>query len=193
MAMTREAKARKSRLTRLGNDGLGQAVKFECTGGVDPSTLSEQDYLKAFRKSSCSPVIAIAGVMGTKLQVLIDCEILKKQQPDLFARCGWSTCSWSMMSSKPKAEYTIWIPSITSPLTLASPLHKRKECMAGLFGTSWTKKSNNLFLNPLAGVTIKAMGYTNETREASNCGFESISNLIPVYEVLNPSKYKMFM
>jgi Lecithin:cholesterol acyltransferase len=54
------------------------------------------------------------------------------------------------------------------------------------------KKSNNLVLNPLAGVTIKAMGYTNETREASNCGFESISNLIPVCEVLNPSKYKMF-
>lgn len=42
------------------------------------------------------------------------------------------------------------------------------------------------------GVRILAMGYSEKTRQKSDCGFESVSNLLPVANFLSPAKYKVF-
>ena len=175
------------------NIGKG-AGRFHCTGGIDPSSMGETEYLKAFRMSKCSPVIAIAGIMGTKLQVMINCEELKEYHLDIFKGCGWSTCGNSLFGTKPKPEYAVWIPSLISPFTILSPFQNHKTCLASVLGLQYKfdTNSNTFVLNKIKGIKIKAMGYTPETRQNSDCGYESVSNLLPVSNFMSPSKFKMF-
>ena len=187
--------AAKSRLSELKEAASLQASDFACTGGVDPSKMSATDYLRAFANGPCTPVAVLAGISGTKLQVQIDCETLRANNRLVFDQCRWTSCTgWStnIIGSTPKPEYTIWIPDITSPFSLANPREKAKECFAGLLGIGWSSQGGKLFMKPSSGVKIVPMGMTAETAATSRCGFESISNILPIWQVLTPEKYRIF-
>ena len=47
--------------------------------------MDHAEYIYAFRKGPCSPVIVIACITATKLRVQIDCEKLKAERPEIFA------------------------------------------------------------------------------------------------------------
>ena len=48
-----------------------------CINGEDPTYLSTKEQLKLFVQGQCSPIIMVPGMLGTKLQAEIDCEVLK--------------------------------------------------------------------------------------------------------------------
>jgi Lecithin:cholesterol acyltransferase len=183
------------RLSELKHAISLQAGDFACTGGIDPSKMAATDYMKAFASGPCTPVVVLAGMSGTKLQVLIDCETLKQSNPKLFNQCRWTSCtgcSTNIIGNTPKPEYTIWIPDLTSPFSLANPKEHAKECLAGLSALNWVSQGGKLTIKAQAGVKILPMGMTSETITTSKCGFESISNILPVWQVLSPEKFKIF-
>lgn len=104
--------------------------KFHCTGGKDPSKMSEMQYLEEFKNGNCSPLIAIAGIMGTKLQVEIDCNTMKEQNNEVFKKCGWTTCGFTIFGRKPNREYDVWIPSLISPFSILSPFQSQRTFSA---------------------------------------------------------------
>jgi Lecithin:cholesterol acyltransferase len=172
-----------------------QASDFACTGGVDPSKLSSQDYLKAFAKGPCTPVVVLGGITGTKLQVQIDCPTLRANNPNLFEQCRWTSCSGSstnIIGTTPKSEYTIWIPDITAPFSVADRRNKSKECFAGLLGLSWYQEASAMKLKQNPGVRILPYGMTTESITSSKCGFDSISLIWASVQTVLSEKYKIF-
>ena len=185
----------KSRLNDLRDAVNLQASDFACTGGVDPSKMNAKDYLAAFARGPCTPVIVLAGISGTKLQIQIDCQTLRANNPTVFDQCRWTSCTGlnnNIIGSTPKPEYTVWIPDITSPFSLANPRDKAKECFAGLLGIAWNQQGSSLYMKTAPGVRVLPLGMTAETKATSKCGFESISNILPIWQVLTPEKYRIF-
>lgn len=75
--------------------------------------MSPKEQLMEFAKGPCLPVTVVPGILGSKLKVEINCEVLQKENPEIFQACGWSTCTgWGILASKPKAEYNLWIIAI---------------------------------------------------------------------------------
>ena len=179
-------------LKNLKSSNLGAAA-FHCTGGQDPSKLSNKDYLTAFRKSTCSPVVVLAGIMGTKMQIVIDCPVLKASHPDIFKDCGWTTCSVTgTYTSFPRTEYTIWIPAIGGPFNIATTFPGSKTCLSHFLALKWEKVGSEYKHATFKGAKIQAMGYSPLTKTRSDCGFEAVSNLLPVFQTLAPPKFGMF-
>ena len=65
------------------------STKWVCTGGQDPSTLSNQEYVRAFAAGPCNPTVVLPGIAGSKLVATIDCKKFKKSSPSTFKACGW--------------------------------------------------------------------------------------------------------
>lgn len=75
--------------------------------------------MNEFIKGPCAPIVMLPGLIGTSLQVEVDCEVLRDQSPTVFENCGWSTCnSLEIWKKKPSAEYRLWIGLSTSPLSI---------------------------------------------------------------------------
>jgi hypothetical protein len=171
------------------------AATFECTGGKNPAQMTNIEYLKAFAAGPCTPLVAMAGISGTKLKLSINCAVLKSQRPDVFSGCGWSSCERSMtslLSYVPREEYNLWVPELTAPFSLINPTSKSNICMSNLLGFKWATNNGLLVTPGISGITVTAMGLTESTRLDSKCGFDSMSNLLPLLDVLTPRKYKMF-
>jgi len=171
------------------------AASFECTGGKNPSQMSNSEYLRAFASGPCTPLIAVAGISGTKLKVAINCSVLKSQRPDIMSACGWTSCERSLTSLLgriPKDEYNLWVPEITAPFSLINPSSDARRCMASLFGLRWNTNSGLMVTSGTPGVTVLPMGLSESTRSDSKCGFDSISNILPLLDILTPRKYKIF-
>jgi hypothetical protein len=167
--------------------------KFECTGGKDPSSMTKKDYLAAFVQGPCSPFMIMAGIAETKLMIQIDCPKLQKDHPAIFAGCGWNTCENGWFSSSPKKEYAIWIPDVISPFTLLDPLSsKHQNCFSSVFGLMFDKSSGIPRANPPSGVVIVPLGMTEATKRNSKCGFDAISNILPISFRLNPLKWRAY-
>lgn len=177
----------------LGQTLAGVKTTFDCTGGKDPSSMSKKDYLDAFAVGPCSPVMVMAGIAESKLRILIDCEKLKAKRPDVFSSCGWTSCNDSWFAYSPKHEYNIWIPDIISPFTLLDPLsYKHQRCFSSVFGMNFDKSSGQARSNPPVGITIVPLGMTEESRYNSRCGFDAISNILPISFRLNPLKWQAY-
>lgn len=178
--------------------GLGDIIgdtqsNFECTGGIDPSSMSKKDYLDAFAAGPCSPVMIMAGIAESKLRILIDCQKLKELRPDVFSGCGWSSCSDSWFAYSPKHEYNIWIPDIISPFTLLDPISSKQQiCFASVFGMEFDKTSAQPRSNPPDGITIVPLGMTEDSRYNTRCGFDAISNILPISFRMNPLKWRAY-
>lgn len=67
----------------------------------DQKIKTRKDYLKAFAKGPCSPIIIVPGVMASKLVVEIQCRILQERQPEIFKQCGWNACGFSPFGKSP--------------------------------------------------------------------------------------------
>ena len=135
------------------------------------------EYLKAFAEGPCNPTIFIPGILASKQKAVIDCPILRKSNPDLFAACGWKTCDGGR--GTPNAEYTIWIPAPFTPMSIVKPDMKNRQCFSGLLHlkSEFDEKGGFKFLET-PGVTIAPFGETEGTRFNSNCGFQAICNLV---------------
>jgi hypothetical protein len=64
--------------------------------------------------------------------------------------------------------------------------------MSNLLGFKWTNNNGLLVMPGISGITVTPMGLTETTRLDSKCGFESISNILPLLDILTPRKYKIF-
>lgn len=163
-------------------ESLRQTKNFVCTNGVDPSKMTPSQYIKTFAQGPCSPAVAVPGITGSKLVAKIDCETLKSTDPDTFRACGWTGCT-SLLSSKPKKEYRIWVPDLTSPMSIIKPYGSSKRCFAGLLGFDTEGSGTNFKIKPKAGVTIDTLGSTpdiGDTSSSNKCGWDAISNILPL-------------
>ena len=110
---------------------LKSSEKNICTGGVDPSSLSLKAYLAAFAAGPCAPTMVLPGLVGSRLRIIIDCEVLKSTDPATFAACGWTSCG-SGTTKSPKREYDGWIPRPLSPNSILTTDKNDKKCFSGL-------------------------------------------------------------
>lgn len=191
-ALRREATGSLSSLGSLRQDPQQQQADV-CTGGK--KVADNLAYLEAFHRGPCSPVIVLAGMAGTKLRVVIDCPKLRANHRDIFDTCGWSSCerSWSDVFGKaPREEYTVWIPDAISPFSLLSPTARTKACLAAVLGIRYEQASGEVRQQAVTGVSISSVGFTPETRKNSRCGFDSISNLVPLSASVLPTKFRQF-
>ena len=172
------------------------ATSFVCTGGKQPSKMPYKDYLAAFAAGPCTPVMVLAGISGTKLQVEIDCPTFQANNPTLFSDCKWTTCKknfWEINDKAPKAEYSIWMPDINSPMNIVNPGDLQKKCFTGLLGLTWKKNSSGQLVQvPVQGISVKPVGLSKETKTNSRCGFDSVCNILPVSKLIAPAIYKVY-
>ena len=159
----------------------------ECTGQSDFEENEHKEYLEAFAKGGCSPVVLIPGITGSKLVAKIDCEVLKQKSPEVFEACGWESCDPESGSEVPKSEYLIWIPEISSPMSLLRGSGKARLCFQGVMGFKVTKVTDDednkekVKFETSEGIEVRVLGDTQEstTFEASHCGFDAVRNLAP--------------
>jgi len=184
--------ARGQRLGSLGQTAPSLQADV-CTGGV--KVADHLAYLTAFHRGPCSPLVVLAGMAGTKLRVVIDCPLLRASHRDVFDTCGWSSCdrTWTDVFGKaPREEYTVWIPDAVSPFSLLSPTSRTKACLAAVLGFRYEEAQGRLQQRPVRGISVTSVGFTPETRKASRCGFDAISNLVPLASSLLPAKFRQF-
>lgn len=155
--------------------------------------MTTKQYLEAFNKGPCTPAVVLAGIAETKLMIQIDCALLQKSHPDRFATCGWNSCTTGIFKKAPKEEYGIWMPDLISPFTLINPLTtKYQQCFSALFGFVIDQTTGVPRVSPPKGVSIIPVGMTESTRKSSNCGFDSITSILPLNYRLNPLKWRAF-
>ena len=171
---------------------LGSSVDFVCTGGSNPLKMTQKEYIDAFANGPCTPLVVLAGVAGTKLHIQIDCPVLRANHPDIFSTCKWTTCESSILGSKPKSEYSIWIPDLISPFSLVNPTASAKGCFSKMIGINWESTKGTLEETVVKGIKINPVGMTPDTKHNSRCGFEAISNLLPISNILSPSDLKAY-
>lgn len=171
---------------------------FECTNGKNPALLTQSEYIDEFKKGPCSPTLVLAGIIGTKLNILIDCEELRSQHPDIFEVCGWRSCNSNVPSylrrifGVPHKEYSAWIPDVTSPFSLLDPRASAKQCFKRLLGLRHVKKGDQFYTESPKGVTVLPVGLTPETVFSSRCGFDAITNMLPVQLPFLPDKFNQY-
>ena len=152
--------------------------KYVCTGGVHPSDISYKEYLNRFAEGPCSPTVVIPGITGTKLQVVIDCEKFKDNNPELFKTCGWDTCKTGLFKSSPKSEYLLWVPGMTSPVSISGSKSK-KDCFSGMLSLQYELTNGVFTPYERIGLTVAPVGQTPETKSTSECGFSAVEDLMP--------------
>ena len=157
-----------------------------CVGGVDPDTLSIKEYVKAFAEGPCAPTILVPALNGSWLHILIDCEILRRTDPDIFKTCGWNTCKkhWPIINwfwRSPKKEYRIWAPHPFEPFSILPAYKNTKKCFIGLFKPNFKISKDKAEYYEKPGVKILPIGATPETRsrKVSECGSKGIDNGFP--------------
>ena len=167
-------------------ESIGFDKKNICVGGADPDTLSIKEYVKAFAEGPCSPTILVPGLNGSWLHILIDCEILRRTDPDIFKTCGWNTCKkhWPIINwfwRSPKKEYRIWTPLTKEPFSLIPVYKNTKKCFMALFKPHLKISKEGVELVEKPGAKIKPFGITPETRsrKVSDCGTKAMDNATP--------------
>lgn len=112
-----------------------------------------------------------------------DCEVFRENNPQVFEDCGWNSCHkdpFDIFSKVPQSEYNLWIPELTSPLSIVEWL-KSHKCFSGMLSPVFDlSKEKNQILSNKKGMTIKLFGFTPNTQSSSECGLAAIKNLLPV-------------
>ena len=155
--------------------------KFECTNGKNPSSLSNKEYLKEFAKGKCSPFVIVPAMTASRLVLVINCKVLKKENNEIFKSCGWTSCKKSKFEfwkSVPEKEYTIWNAPTLGPLTWFSPFKHSGECFSNFFQLylDFKKPLKDAVLKT-KGYQIRILGQSNKSDKSGKCGNETISNL----------------
>jgi hypothetical protein len=163
--------------------------KNVCTNGEKPSSLSTTSYLQEFGKGPCAPTVFIPGIAASLLHVQIDCNKLKSSDPFTFGQCGWTSCSGS---KAPLAEYKVWIPRLTYPMSIIKPSDRSRNCWKGLIGLNISGSGSSTKLSGRNGVTVAPIGDTRQTsvKSKGQCGFTAIEELLPL--LVNISGFHYF-
>ena len=153
-----------------------------CTGGVDPFSMTRNDYLLAFAKGPCSPVLFASGFMASKLIVQIDCKVLRETESEIFSKCGWNACekkAYEFWKNVPDREYLAWIPDIISPISIFSLSEKSNYCFVSLVRTLYdvSKPIDKMYI-ARQGVKIRPYGFTPGTKAKNFCGAAAIVDLL---------------
>lgn len=173
-------------------------TKNICYDGQDPSGWNMKTKLQKFAQGPCSPIVFVPGITGSKLNVEIDCEPLRANDPDTFKNCGWNGCKKSDVGpfqklKKPNSEYRIWIPGPLDPMSIITPFQKAKNCFAGLVQTRFDYSTGKMVHVPQPGVTVRPVGGTpgSNTRASGLCAFDGIQNTLKGLDNKNTPAYKI--
>jgi hypothetical protein len=163
-----------------------------CTGGLDSKYDDMNKVLEAFAKGPCSPIMIAPGFMSSKLMVEIDCEVFQREYPSRFSECGWNACtkgSYEFWKSIPEKEYNLWIPTLTSPMSVFTYSLSKNFCFAFVFEMIIDiNQPFNQMVKRRPGIKITTYGFTNSTRPRNKCGSEAISNLMQTPYQAGPLK-----
>lgn len=153
---------------------------------ADAESLSIKDYLKAFAKSKCSPIMIAPGIFSTKLVVEINCENMRQQNPELFRTCGWTHCEEKLLARVPKKEYILWVPDILNDLNLLSMNQEKNNCWVQLFSMPLNSEAvkakdyPNVFKDTWEmGWRVRLFGNTEGSDAQHKCGSSAIEYLLP--------------
>ena len=170
-----------------------------CTGNKKVYSYSE--YLEAFRKGPCSPILFNHGLLGASLRVQVDCIVLRSQwstNDDLGII--WRECPFMCRGTHATYENTIWVTQ--SPMWKYLILDdfnfvwKNRQCAFFLLRVHW-RKSQMCTWDPLfkqsridtkfeiyeiPGVQVRLFGDTESTKALSNCGKYGYINFAGVSE-----------
>ena len=154
-----------------------------CTNGKPATKLTQKDYMTEFAKGPCAPVILIPGLLGSVLQIKIDCPTLRSSDPTTFKNCGWSNCKsegGETLEGVPDSEYRIWVPNLVSPMSLIEPTDSSRYCWSHLIQAFYDSSSGKLVPKQKPGLTLTIKGLTPETSgyRNSECGTDSVEDLI---------------
>lgn len=184
--------------------GLGDSMadvnklpKNYCMNGFDMSNRSYRDKLLEFAKGPCSPIILVPGITATRLVIEIDCEVLQKEEPKTFSLCGWEACtkkSHQFWIKVPDPEYLLWVPELTSPISILSFGLQSNLCFAKLVIPKFdlTKSVADMFVQK-KGMKIKIFGFSPQTKSSNFCGRNAIEKLLPMSIQTNESKNFMML
>ena len=160
-----------------------QAFSNICTNGKTASNLPLKAYMTEFAAGPCSPIVLTPGIMGSVLNIEIDCAKLKASDPETFSNCGWSSCpgeSGHTLEGSPSQEYQIWVPDPFSQMTLLNPTEKSKLCFGGLVQVVYDTSSGKAVPKDKLGVKISPKGFTKGSSgyAGSECGTTAIKDLV---------------
>ena len=161
---------------------LGIDSKNICTNGQDPSKMKRAEYLLEFAKGPCSPVVMASGFMGSKIVVKIDCQELRRNEPEVFSGCGWNSCekhAYEFWKNAPNREYLAWIPDINSPISILTFTEKSNFCFVQLMKIliDLKKPIDQMYIKR-HGVSIVPYGFSEKTHKANKCGANAIVDLL---------------
>lgn len=164
----------------ISNLAASKEYKNLCYDYQDPSGWDMKTKLTNFAKGPCAPVLIVPGISGSKLNVEIDCALLKSSDPNLFSKCGWNSCTKGLLKVVPKPEYRIWIPAPLDPMSIITPFKSSKQCFAGLIEPEFDFSTGKMVFKPKPGVTIKPVGATPESNLKSNghCAYDGVQDLL---------------
>jgi hypothetical protein len=173
------------------------ASLYPCTGGKIPANMTRKEYLVAFAKGPCNPVMLVPAMLTPKLVIEIsDCEKFRKNYPDTFKLCGFTDCvkkpdeKWKHV---PEKEYLLWVPRALSPMSIFSPLRRHGWCWAKLIAKEADfSKPIDSFIVENDAFKVKLFGHTPKTRDPT-CGEEAVSNLGPFDIQIRLSKAWLIM
>ena len=151
-----------------------------CLSDPTSTTKSTKKQLESFVEGNCAPVIIVPGLMGTKLMVQINCELLKAKNPEIMEACGWTTCNrLDPTGVRPDDEYLMWIPKLSSPMGIVTI--KNNTCFGRLMSLRYdnTKPVHQKYADA-EGVTITWYGNTPKTYADAEGGFNAVSDLLPL-------------
>ncbi|CAD8105005.1 unnamed protein product [Paramecium sonneborni] len=149
-----------------------------CTNGKDHTKMSLETYMNEFINGPCQPAVLVPGLIGTALQVKIDCETLQTKRPDIFENCGWQTCSASKFwLKKPSDEYRMWIGTLTGPFSIAMT-NKKDRCFGDFIELYYDKSKQDPRERYTAapGIEITWAGNTPKSMD-NECGTTAIQEI----------------
>ncbi|EAS04696.2 lecithin-cholesterol acyltransferase (macronuclear) [Tetrahymena thermophila SB210] len=156
-------------------DGFKQLLKKYdslCINGKDKSKLDTKEQYEEFLRGPCAPIIFVPGILGTSLQLKIDCETLQSKNPEIFSNCGWGTCSsYNLLQKKPASEYKLWIGDVFSKASFLQ-ISEKSKCFGDLIGLVYNKERN--ILEAKEGLEVTWYGNTEQTKNDSKCGANSV-------------------
>ena len=170
---------------------VGDSWKNICTNGRDAVLLNNRDYISEFTSGPCAPVMLGSGIGGSVLQIRIECEKLRLLDPDTFLGCGWVDCKAGSKLA-PQAEYRVWVPPYSSPMSILSDISVEQNCWTNLMQPHFDNISGQVVPTARPGVKISPLGTTIETYRlsVSGCGLNATKNMIP--GIVNPEYAAFF-
>ena len=158
-------------------DSIADSDKWMCSGGKDPRSMKQKEYLEEFSKSTCSPIFIIPCMVSTRLVIMMDLDKAKTNYPHVVKACGWDT-----FLSNGKREIQIYPPDWTFMAKFAATPHLIKGCISTLLTPQMEIIDGKSFYYKKEGMEMRPQyeGRTSEfyRDDRKKCGWRSINNIV---------------